>query len=84
MAVLTTEDLVEIRRRYWDQTRDSTPSKAQWAALLQAIEDWFDKPAVKASLSADIDAAVSPLVLTAEQKRIAVKFWLRSRFGREA
>lgn len=87
MATLDTDELTRIRRgmaKLWD-TMDGgiNYSKTEINPGPQAVEDWWEKAATKASLSADIDAATSPFVLTNAQKKKMVKFWLKEKSRRE-
>ena len=88
MSTLQSDDLVQLRQacaREFEKDLATTPInyvKPQANVAFQAIENWFDKPAVKASLAGDIEAA-SPGVFSGPQKKKLVKFWLQYRFGRE-
>ena len=82
MAILTPEQLAEVRREFAGAV-PITCNKPQINAALQAIEDWFE--ANRASLGTAIDTATVPLgkTFTNPEKKQAVKFWLRQKFGRE-
>ena len=81
MATIPVNDLTVIRRSLG---RDVTISyiKSEVNLVVQAVEDWFDKAAVKTSLNTDIEAAVPGVFSTLQKKKI-VKYWLQNRFGRE-
>lgn len=67
MAVLTAAELQIIRNRCADQFPAPTWTKAQLNAAAQACEDFLENNA--ATVSAAINAATSPLTLTAAQKK---------------
>lgn len=77
MAVLTSEQLTEIRQRLATKaTEQGFPvdyTKPIINVAAQAVEDWFE--ANRPSLSAAINAATNPLVLTASQKKFLVAYW---------
>jgi hypothetical protein len=80
MAVMTSDELVEIRRECavgetvtWD--------KATINIALQAIEDWFE--ANKADLVGAINTATSPFVFSNPQKKKLIAYWLKQKFRRE-
>lgn len=54
---------------------------ATWNLAIQAIEDWFETSA-RAEISAAMNTATSPTVLTAAQKKAVGLYWLFSKFGR--
>jgi hypothetical protein len=82
MAQLTAAQLTECRNLL---ERSSAPvptaTKAQVNSAIQAIEDWFE--ASRPSLSAAINAATTPLVLTGAQKGRLLKYFLAQKAGRE-
>lgn len=80
MAVLTADQLAELRRENAAVVGTVTYTKPVINAGLQAIEDWFE--ANRAGLGAAIEAA-APGAFNAAGKKRLVKFWLRSKFGRE-
>lgn len=82
MATIEARELDTLRQGMAAEAADVNYSKPQVNAMLQAIEDWFSKAAVQASLNTDIEA-VAPGAFTATQKRRAIKYWLRHRFGKE-
>lgn len=57
-------------------------TKQTLRATIQAIEDVFVSAAVQNALNNAINAATSPIVLRAAQKKALVKFWLKNRFDR--
>jgi hypothetical protein len=79
---LSAQDKVEIRQECARVLSPVTWSKSDINDALDAIEAWFDLPAVQSDLSAKIDAGTT-FSFTAPQKKQLVKFWLRNRFGRE-
>ena len=83
MAVLTDQESIRMSRGLETDSIPINYSKVQIKTALQAVEDWFDKPAVKAVLSADIDTATAPFVFTNAQKKKLIKRWLRFRFDKE-
>jgi len=78
---LTPRQQVAVRR---DVSYDLAPrwTKAEIGDIFQAIEDWWTSPAVRSNLSSRIDTA-SGVGLTNAEKRVIIKHWLNSRFGRE-
>ena len=80
MAILTPEELVEVRRECavgivtWD--------KATINIALQAVEDWFE--ANRVSLASTINTATSPFVFTNAQKKKIIAYWLRQKFRKES
>lgn len=87
MGVLDPTQLTEMRQGCAKaMATGSLPidyDKPKINAALQAVEDWFEKPAVKADLSSDIDAATTPFVFTGPQKKRLVAYWIKQKFGRE-
>lgn len=81
MAQLTADELAAIRRECAAFGLTVNYTKAQINAAIQAIEDWFE--ANRAGISTAINAATTPLVLTAQQKKIIGAFWLLYKFGKE-
>ncbi len=81
MASLTPDQLAQLRRNACSTDNTiSAATKPVLNAALQSIEDWFE--ANRASLSTAINAATSPITLTAAQKRTLVMYWLRQKFER--
>lgn len=82
MAVLTRDQKLGFLRDVMrGGTITATWKKAAGMALVQAVEDWFDRPAVRASLKADMDAT-GFVVSNAVAKKIA-KFVLLAKLGDE-
>lgn len=82
MAVLTNNELAELRQDIARDTETQNWDKPIVNAALQAIEDWFE--ANKATGSAAVDTATSPFTFTNGQKKKLFRYWLRQKFGREA
>ena len=80
MAIISGSDLAKMRREC-AKGKTVNYTKADINTALQAVEDTFE--GMRATLSAAIDAATSPLALTNAQKTTLVKFWLSNKFGRE-
>jgi hypothetical protein len=74
MAVLTSGQLVEGRQVASRTGPTVTHTKGVANAALQAVEDWFEVN--RSGLNAAINAATSPVVLTAGQKTALVRAWL--------
>lgn len=80
MATIPSNDLTNLRHvleKYAVQegySIDYVKSVANTA--FQAIENWFVLAATQAAVSAAINTATSPVVLTAAQKKIVGKAWL--------
>lgn len=81
MAVLTANELVEIRKQVASSLSEVAYNKATINASLQAVEDWFE--ANRASIASAIDTAASPFAFTASQKKKLVAYWLLQKFKRE-
>ena len=85
MAVLNVSQLVKCRNSVEKTAKErSLPvnyTRARLNAGLQAVEDWFE--ANRAGLSAVINTATTPLVLTGAQKVALVKAWLEHKMGVE-
>lgn len=81
MAVLTSEQLQELRAACAREllVRYDKPTIN---AVMQAIEDVFESPTLRAAISNAIDTASAPIVFTPAEKRVLVKHWLVSRFRR--
>ena len=80
MAILNATDLSDLRR---DVCKGITVDfvKSQINAALQAIEDRIENS--RAVLSADIDTATAPYVLSASMKKKLVAHYFRQKFTRE-
>ena len=83
MAILTPDQLSEIRRQMAAEYATQDWTKVQINAGIQAIEDYWETTA-RAGASAAIDAATTLLgfTFTGAQKLKLGKFWLLSKFNR--
>lgn len=81
MPILSVLQLAEIRQKCAQISPSVNYTKPQINAALQAVEDWFEN--ARPVLNGSINAATLPFILTPEQKRQLVKFWLLQKFGRE-
>lgn len=81
MAILTTEELADIRQNVAAKFNEINWDKPIINAALQAIEDWFE--ANKAAGSAAIDTATSPFIFTSPQKKLLFAYWLFHKFMKE-
>ena len=81
MAVLNPAQLADLRRDCAREQAAVNYTKPQINVALQAVEDTFE--GVRPTLNSAINTATTPLVLTAAQKRLLVKYWLQQKFGRE-
>ena len=80
MAVLSTEQLTELRQ---EMARDGSVvnwSKAQINAACQAIEDQIE--GFKVTINTAINTATSPVVMPNATKKKLVKFYFRQKFSR--
>lgn len=80
MAILTVDQLARIRQEFARDIAIITRDKLVINASLQAIENWFEDN--RLSLSTAIEA-VAPGAFTPAEKKMLVKHWLFSKFGRE-
>ncbi len=82
MAVLTADQLSQLRILCASELVDVTWAKAVINAALQAIEDDFEGH--RSALSTSINTATAPFsfTFTANQKKALVKFWLLQKFNR--
>lgn len=80
MAVLSAEQLAELRQGVQGEGDPATWEKSHINAALQAIEDKWGE--IQAALSVEIDAATTPVVFSNPMKKKIGKYWLRHRFGR--
>lgn len=80
-ATLTEEQRLEIRREMARDLAEVDYDQPTINTAIQAVEDWFVNN--RLSLNQAIDNATAPQVLTAQQKVLLVKYWLRSKFHRE-
>lgn len=81
MAILTVDQLAQLRRECAQEQATINYEKSQINVAIQAVEDTFE--AVRPTLSTNINTATAPLVLTAAQKRLLVKMWLQQKARRE-
>ena len=84
MAILTAVELASHRAKLYEDIAEGNRNfiKPQCNAAFQAIEDWFTSSAQQSAISLAINAATTPFVFTAAQKRFLVKAWLFMRFLR--
>jgi len=86
MAILTAKQIDDVRQPLVRElTSDGSGvnfTKPQVNAAIQAVEDVLTGAALQTALSNAINSATSPLVLTAAQKKLLVRWVLRSRFDR--
>lgn len=80
MAVLTPEELAEIRRRI-EADIPNLGTKPILNQLAQALDNWFDGE--KAGLSNGFDQITDPVVLSNSTKKKIFAYWLLYRFGKE-
>ncbi len=80
MAILTIEQLTELRQGVERENDIATWSKADLNAAVQAIEDKWGT--IQAELSTAIDVATAALVFSNPMKKKIGKYWLRQRFDR--
>ena len=81
MAILTADQLTELRQRFAATLATLGVTKAEVNAALQAVEDYFENTA-RAGFGAAIETAV-PAKFTAAQKKRLVAYWLLQKFTRE-
>jgi len=82
MAVLSANELAEVRKKIGLVEAVVDYDKNQVNLAIQAIEDWFETN--RGGIVTAINAATTPFVFTAQQKRRLVKFYLLQKSGREA
>lgn len=80
MAILTSDELGELRHNC-EKAGTVTYTKIQINSIIQAVENWFETN--KSSLNTTINTAASPLVLTVQQKRYLIAYYLKQKFIRE-
>lgn len=83
MATLTAPQLQACRNSLAKEGIPINYTKAQANAAIQAVETWFDAPAQRSAISAAIDVATAPLVLTNAQKKKVVAYWANTKFDIE-
>jgi hypothetical protein len=81
MAILSGEQLAELRRELARGVSEVTWNKPQVNAAIQAYEDWFEGQ--RAAINAAIEGA-APGVFTAPQKKAMGRWFLGQKSGREA
>ena len=77
MAILTVEQLVQLRQDLEKRGHTINYNKLQINAAFQGLEDWYQAASVQNALSNAIDTATAPLVLTPQQKLALVCVALR-------
>jgi len=77
MAILTAEQLSQLRQDLERRGQTINYNKLQANAAFQGLEDWYQSANVQSALSNAIDTATSPLVLTPQQKLALVCVALR-------
>lgn len=82
MAILTAQQLAEIRQAFVNEFGVANQTKPVFNAAIQAIEDVFVSATLQNAIGNAINTATSPVVLTAEQKRLLVRWWLYNRYLR--
>ncbi len=80
MAVLSTEQLTELRQEMARGKNVINWDKAQINAACQAIEDQIE--GFKATINSAINTATSPVVMSNSLKKELVKFYFRQKFSR--
>ncbi len=81
MAILTADEMAALRRQVAAPAQTVGWDKSTVNTALQAVEDKFEL--IRSDISATIDAAATPFVFTALQKRKLVGAVLRRKFTRE-
>lgn len=81
MATLTNDDCTPIRRLLTETFPAHGATKPQINAAAQVIEDWFE--ANRSALSAAINVATAPLVLTNQQKKAILRGYMLVKFRLE-
>jgi len=81
MAILSPNQLVELRQAAAEDQVGINWTKAQINAAAQAVEDWFE--ANRPSLNAAINTATSPVVLPGAVKRLLLIRFLMQKSRRE-
>lgn len=92
MATITVSELAEARQECARTQSGVNYTKAQINAALQAVEDAMTTRVIGAGdlgstitqiISAAINTATSPLVLTAAQKKLLFAWWAELKFRRD-
>lgn len=81
MAILTADQMTQIRNLVEKSGVPIDYRKTQINAAMQAVEDFFENTG-KAAINNAIETAC-PMIFTAFQKKQIVKYWLLSKTGRE-
>lgn len=81
MATVDAAELAKIRRKMSKDYTDPPWEKPAINAAIQALEDWYEGE--RATVNAALNAATSPLTLTAEQKKKLVGYFLIEKAVRE-
>jgi len=80
MAAISTKEKSKIRQKM-SSIGTVDYNRPTINAAMQAVEDWFDGE--RATISAQIDIATSPKVLSNQQKKKLVGFWMLKKYVRE-
>lgn len=81
MAILTADQLVQLRHDLAASVVIITWNKTQANSAFQAIEDWFENN--RTVLALTIDTNTAPFTFTSVQKVRLIAFWLKQKFIRE-
>ncbi len=82
MAILTSTQLAELRRRLARGSATQDWVKSDINSALQSVEDWFETN--KASLITAVDDATEPgFTFSSPQKKALIAYWLLQKAGRE-
>jgi len=81
MAIVDNEELAKIRQAVAEILGSVDYNKPVINAAIQAIEDWYESD--RLVVSALIDTATDPVVLTNPQKKKIGAYWLTTKFLRE-
>lgn len=86
MAILTATQLADIRVPWSNELAGCRLNKPLMNAVAQAVEDTMRSGTLQTALSNAIDAASAPfgVTLTATEKRLAMRWWLRNFYERGA
>lgn len=82
MSILTGRELDATRQPFIRQLLNPAWRRQAVNAAIQAIEDVFTSAQVQSALSNAIDNAITPATMTAAEKRLLVKWYLKNRFDR--
>ncbi|MGI9489096.1 MAG: hypothetical protein ACR2RF_25065 [Geminicoccaceae bacterium] len=78
MAVLTAEELTELRQGAANDSITLAWTKTNINAALQAIEDWWETTA-KLDAATEIETA-APGVFSNPEKKLIGKWWMKKKF----